>query len=341
MDIKTLKHGSDTKGFTILELSISLVILTMLSLFGGQLYLNYTNSSRDIKAANLVYEEARFLMERIVRDVRQSAIDYEEYFNHNVMIPYIEKTENETGSYGQHYCSYSALFYDDKGESIGRRNSGKTDAFSFEGLDPEAVRNVEQELYLINLNGTRRTMMTRVTKDISGAVIGKVAMLKMVGRDFGEDGINGRDSYNGLAPHDSVNCKPDDRENDGKIDTWLCDPDFPCKTDEETESQTVLNCRGYRHVAFNDPQNPDYSFVDISPNVINVVDLKFMITPEDDPWKAYNINDVQVQPHVTIQLTAQAHPFLVDMTDRTRLPSVTLTSTVTTRNYNEINSDCR
>jgi hypothetical protein len=72
-----------------------------------------------------------------------------------------------------------------------------------------------------------------------------------------------------------------------------------------------------------------------------VLDLKFMISPADDPWKAYNMNDVQMQPHITIQLSTRAHPVLVDTSNLQEPPSLTLTSTITMRNYDEINSDCR
>lgn len=331
------------KGFTILELMISLVILTMLALFGGRLYLNYTNVARDLKAANLVYEEARFLMERIVREVRQNAIDYEQYFNQNVMIPYNEITYGESGSYGDNYCSYSSFFYDNNNESIGTRNIDQEFEYktASEIDDTNAVNPVENELYLINISGDRRTMLTRVQKDVAGVDIGKVAMLKMVGKDFGDDNINGRDSYNGELLPSHADCKPDDRESDGLIDTWYCDPDYPCTTDELIFNLSQDLCEGYTHLIVNNPVDPDHSFVDISPNAINIVDLKFMIAPEDDPWKAYNMNDVQIQPHITIQLTAEANSKLVDTSTDSNIPSITLTSTITTRNYDEINSDCR
>ena len=333
------QHRPAPRGFTLIELSVSLVILTMMTLFGGQLYLNYTSSSRDIKAANLVYEETRFLMERIIREVRTNTIDYEEYFNRNVMIPY-----NGEGDYGDNYCSYSNFFYDDNGESIGTRNQTLDPLYAAAAVDgvSDAVRSVEHELYLINLSGNEKTILKRVEEDVTGngTMTGKVAMLRMIGEDFGEDGLNGNDSYNGQQGNGLV-CEPDDREQDGKIDTWLCDPDFPCIINETIDSSTLPGCQGFTHVVIDDPTDANYSFLDISPNAIDVVDLKFMIAPEDDPWKAYNIYSVQMQPHVTIQLTTRAHPVLVETNNKDRLPTITLTSTITTRNYDEVNSDCR
>ncbi len=328
---KFLLHRG-AKGFTIIELMVSLMVLSLISLFSANIYLNYTSAARDIKAGNLVYEEARFLMERIVREVRQNTIDYEEYFNQNVV----------GGSYGDNYCTYSAFFYDNNGESIGTRNEDQEFDFLATGLlDADAINSVENELYLINISGNKKTILTRVEKGPVDEKLGKVAMLKMIGKDFGEDGIDGRNSYNQDAnngfPDHAAFCITDDRENDGLIDSWHCDSDYPCNIEHVT---SIPPCVGYTHLAVNNPDDPNHSFVDISPNALNIVDLKFLITPEDDPWKAYNMNDVQIQPHITIQLTVEANPKLIDTSSGAHLPSITLTSTITTRNYDEINSDC-
>lgn len=333
-------------GFTIIELMVALTVLTLLTLFAGQVYLNYTSTSRDLQAGNLVYEEGRFLMERIVREIRQNAVDYEQYFNQNIQSVLLSDS-----AYTDNYCSYHSFFYDSgpdgdpatfqDNESRGSRNADLEDEISnTHNLDPAAVRPVEAELYLINLGGNKRTILTRAGKNVNGETLGKVGLLRMIGKDFGNDHLNGRDSYNGLLPNDS-SCFPDERENDGFIDSWECDPDFPCKKNQITISTSDPACEGYTHVISNDPLNPNYSFVDISPDAINVVDLRFIIRPQDDPWKAYNMNEIQIQPHVTIQLTIEANPTLVDISNEKHVPSITLTSTVSARNYDEVKSECR
>jgi prepilin-type N-terminal cleavage/methylation domain-containing protein len=347
MKIKLFHHRP--KGFTIVELSVALVMLSMISVFAGRIYLNYMNASRDLKAANLVYEEARFMMEKIVREVRQNGIDYEQYFNQNVMIPLNLILLSETETYTDNYCSYSSFFNDSgpdgdpatlgDNESRGVRNPQRLTDIEAASIDPSAVRPIENELYLINIAGNTRTILTRVEKDVNGDTIGKIAELKLAGEDFGRDHINGGDSYNGLKLTDP-NCAPDEDEGDGLIDSWLCAQDYPCKRDQVSPSSTNPSCEGYTHLASNDPTGTNYSFVDISPNALNVVDLKFLVAPGDDPWKAYNMNDVQIQPNVTIQMTVEASPKLVATTTN-RPPSITLTTTITARNYSEINSDCR
>lgn len=336
MNFKIRHHWKNSKGFTLIELSVSLVILTMLALFSGRLYLNYTDTSRDLKAANLVQEEARFLMERIVREVRQNSIDYEEYFNQNIV----------GGNYGENYCAYNSFFYDSgpdndpatwgDNDSTGLRNPEMEVFYAL--ASHEAVRPIENELYLINVAGDERTVLTRVEKDAGGVDIGKMAMLQMVGKDLGVDGIDSQDSYIGQLAHNDF-CDQDDREGDGLVDTWHCAPGFPCKIDEPIAG--TGGCDGYTHLLVNNPADVNHSFIDLSPSAINIVDLRFMVTPTDDPWKAYNIDSIQIQPHVTIQFTAEANPYMINLGNGDRVPSITLTSTVTARNYDEISSDCR
>ena len=337
------------RGFTLIELSIAVVVLTMLAIFSGQIYLNYTAASRNLKGANLVYEEARFLMEKIVREVRQNGIDYEQYFNQNVMIPLNVIVLGETENYTDNYCSYSSFFFDNNNESRGTRNVDRENIITTNlpplpaPLSPaSAVRPIEKELYLINISGNTRTVLTRVTENVSGKTIGKVALLKLVGKDFGSDHINGLNPSQSIPPVSNPTCKADEGENDGLIDSWQCDAGFKCKANPATPSTSpsLPGCQGLTQTAIKDPADPDYSFVDISPNALNIVDLKFMIAPADDPWKAYKMNDVQIQPHVTIQMIVEANPLLVAASAKTP-PSITLTTTITARNYDEINSDCR
>lgn len=348
----TLKNRR-SGGFTIVELMISLSVLTLLAMFSGRIYLNYTASTRDLKAANLIYEEGRQLMERIVREVRSSGLDYEQYFNQNVLIP-IHATDfpsDPPQTYTDNYCYYGTFFTDngpdgnplafEDNESTGFRNTDIEDAITDltgYNLSADAVAPIEKELYLINIPGTQRTILKRIERTESGQTIGKISMVKLIGKDFGEDHINRTDSYNG-AQASEITCADTDldtREGDGLIDTWHCHADYNCSTNTLLDADIYsTGCVGFGHTADN-----DNGFVDISPSALNVVDFQLIVSPKDDPWKAYNMDGVQIQPHVTIRLTVEANPLLVALTDEGRIPSITLTSTVTARNYDEIKSPC-
>lgn len=322
-----------------MEIVVALVILAFIALFAATIFLNYTQRSRELKAANLVYEEGRYLMERIVNEIRQGTIDYEEYFNQNVL----------GSELGKNFCLYDQVFYDASfdetfgtpdDESLGMINPEVL--IKGEPATPPLLKPQQDSLFLINQEGDERTYFTRVEKKVEDEAIGKLAVTKLVGKDFGYDEINGFDSYNGLKAHNSF-CKPDERENDGLIDTWLCHPDFTCDREvppPNLDVDLLPGCDGYVHQAYNDIESEFHSFVDLSPNAINVVDLKFMLYPENDPRKAYKVNEVQVQPYITIRMTLEANPKLVSGLDPEKLPRITLTSTATTRNHVEVNSRC-
>ncbi len=341
MKLKIKQHNRKSiKAFTLIELTVSIFILMLIAVFSGNIYLNYTNSTRNIKANNVIYGESRFLMERIARELRQNAIDYEEYFNQNIIIP------KDGGYYGKHYCSYNNFFYDsgpdgiyttlEDNESRGEKNTDIKIYYNCGGGDCEAINSIEKSLYLINLAGNQKTILKRVEETVNGEVIGRIAMLKMDGKDFGQDEINAKDSYNGQNTSDPL-CKVDDGEGDGKIDTWLCAADYPCKHD-----QNIINgtCSGYTDLVSDDPNNANYSFVDITPSSLDVMDFKLIIHPKDDPWKAYNMDSIQTHPTVSIQLSVQANPKMLDVRNRKKMPSITLNSTISLRNYDEVNSDC-
>ena len=56
---------------------VATLILGVLVTAMANIYANVYNSIRNIRAANTVYEEARFTMERMFREIRNGTIDYE------------------------------------------------------------------------------------------------------------------------------------------------------------------------------------------------------------------------------------------------------------------------
>ncbi len=338
------------RGFTIIELMVAISVLTIISLFGANIYLSYTQSARNLKANNLIYEEGRFLMEKIVKEIRRGGIDYEEYFNQSndglpgLTSPLLEvgvlpANLGELGELGHNYCQYDRAFYTAGNDGLMPSDDDESQGTLNPGYLPAINTPLQENLYLINNAGDERTYFTRVERDVSGNTIGKIGMLKLIGRDFGTDGIDSLDSYNGEQPTDT-DCRPDDRENDGLIDTWHCHPDFNCYREVDINGTDFPICDGYAHVAINDVSHVGHSFEDISPNAINILDLNFVISPSEDPWKAYENNGVQNQPYITIQMTIEANPAVVSGLQDGRVPQITLNSTISTRNYGEIKSSC-
>lgn len=319
------------KGFTLAELLIATALLALLITFASSVYINFFGSVRNLRAANLVYEEARFVMERITKEIRNGTIDYEEYYNQNVFREQspgsYEFRTNET--YGQDYCTYSLQFYNPgPDEKVGTIDDESTGLLA-DGALSAINTPIQKDLFLININGNKRSYIKRIEKTVDGQKIGKIGLLKMTGGDFGIDHI---DSNEGTGT-----CEADIGENDGRIDTWICDDGFPCI---ETDISSGLCSSTMDTIVYN-PNDPDVnSFVDITPTSLDIVDIKFIISPTNDPRKAYNDPDIQIQPHITIKLVARANPTLAARFQTDRSPSIILESTVSARAYNEIITEC-
>ena len=281
-------------------------------------------------------------MERITKEIRNGTIDYEEYYNQNLFKNRFPGSYDvvKNSTYAQDYCQYSLQFYTpgNDGEigtaddvSTGKLAEGVTPAIG-KIVDNVAVPDpVQSGLYLININGDHRTYIQRTEKTdpISKEKIGSIGLLKLVGEDYGIDHID--------ASGDGPACKPDPGENDGRIDTWLCEDGFPC----QSNNVTVDACTGRADTITYDPLKPaDNSFLDITPDSLDIVDLKFFVSPMDDPRKAYNTDEIQIQPSVTIRLTARANPRLAMQFENGKVPSIVLESTVSARAYNEIITEC-
>jgi|GEM_PF-2212555 len=326
--MKTLRKNA---GFTLAELMISVTVLALLITFSASVYINFFGSMRNIRAANGVYEEARFAMERMVKEVRNGTVDYEEYYNQDTH--FFGSPTNET--YGQNYCEYSRQFYGaGKDEVFGTTDD---ESVGLRNLDvPAAVSNaIQPNLYLININGTRRTYLKRFEREVNGRKIGRVGILELEGRDYGIDHISQVDPPPSSPACPLVNytstCSSDEGEKDGRIDTWFCAEGFCCGQQNITGDG---GCTGAMPVV------SDNSFVDITPISLDVTSLQFIITPPDDPRKAYNDATVQIQPQVTIRLTARANAALTNEFRLNSTPSITLESSVSARVYNEIVTEC-
>lgn len=317
-----LKAKSCTQGFTLVEIVVAAVILVMLITFASGVYSNFYHSYRNLRASNTVYQEGRFVMERIVQEIRNQTVDYEEYF---------DKSSAELGTpdtYGDNFCNYSRQFYssgtdrkfgtrDDKNTGVRTRDPNNLTA-----TPPPAInRNLQRELYLIDGSGSKRTYFKRIVgRDSLGSAVGQVAMLKLIGKDYGLD----------HRAADALTNK-DEGEGDSFIDTWVCDEGFTCN---------VLN--GVQVIK-------DSSFINITPNNLDVTDLAFIIAPLEDPRKGYNINsiqlqsnvtvNIQIQPNVTVKLTLRASKKIATPI-KGNTPDITLESTVSSRVYNEVAAKC-
>ncbi len=75
--IKSLKNWrEDKRGFTLVELIISMLVFTIFIGVVSTVYISVTRSLRHASEVRKVYSEARFLMDKITQDVRLYTVDY-------------------------------------------------------------------------------------------------------------------------------------------------------------------------------------------------------------------------------------------------------------------------
>ena len=96
------------RGLTLIELLISISLFTAAGLLVMTVFINIIRVQGRLNLENAIYEDGRFMMERISRAAQNNAIDYEEYFN---------KAINASNQYGDLYGCYAAQFYN-PGEGI-------------------------------------------------------------------------------------------------------------------------------------------------------------------------------------------------------------------------------
>ncbi len=375
-----LKTSKKRKAFTLAEVLIAASIFTIVSLIGINVFVNVIRIQRRVTLENAIYEDARVMMERISREIRSNTVDYEEYYNKAMDQEAGFGSITGLGTknpYGNRYGCYSKRFYNPGTDGPENKNFGamcangstlsaepdciidkttldiNTGQNPFAGFstvspdkDPESANafcdysystditcgmaadtdhNVQDELYLVNSQGTQKTIFS--SKEITPAVAGPpavpaehaLALLRLTGQNPDADSVfeQWRDCDITVAPGN----------------TFCCSPGFDCSTIAPTSSlEDTLN---YNATTLYQ------GFVPISPTRTNVVSLKFIVAPLEDPRKAFSETDpalgVQQQPHVTVILTVQPSAaagagFSED------LPQITVQTTVTSRIYNEVKS---
>lgn len=343
--------GRLVDGFTIAEVLIASSVFVVVSLIGVTIFIDIMRIQRRIILENAIYEDARFMMERIAREVRYNTVDYEEYYRDALGV-----------LHGENFGCYAERFYNPGDpDAIGAECSdppggdpllnpgcviNKNSLDTNTGQNPYAGNGTAEtfdanafcdeveigapyndcslgsldfslqrdELYLINPAGARKTYMGR--KEVNGTTNEHgVGILKLNGRDDDNDGIF-------EVWHDSATDYDE-----------FCAEGYSCPSGTVTDLTDNLSGA--------DSADLYEGFVPVTPLRTDVTDLQFFISPAEDPRKAFAETapdeGIQQQPHVTVIMTVQPaeselQGFAGDV------PTVTLQSTITSRTYNEVKS---
>lgn len=361
-----INHSQKKHGFTLIEVVIASTIFTIVGVIGVTVFVNIIRIQRRITLENAIYEDGRFMMERLVREIRENTVDYEEYYRDDM-------TRNNVGgqptpSFGQKYGCYASRFFNpgttdgdaqndslgtkcndalntpienspgcainkntiDKNTgvnpylgNVGNHNSHDANAScdNFNNGDGNCIppagsinpAYVHDKLFLIDGKGAVKTFFAlKKNPNNSPQNESSLAILKLVGKDENTDGI---------------------------VETWvkngqpLCSDKFDCVFPLGSGLASTLSSGA--------PADLYKGFVPISPLRTEIVDLKFYVSPIEDPRKAFNESDpadaILQQPHVTVVMNlkpsrTESKNFAGDP------PVVTLQTTVSSRVYNEVKS---
>lgn len=327
------------KGFTLTEVLVAMSLFAVVATIATTVLMDIVQLERKSSVQNAIYEDARLIFQQISNEIQAGTIDYEEYYSMNVVQK--KKLPAEGPYYGINYGVYASRFFDpgkshdpapnnvaknpddlgvecsfpdpllaDKDCEIYFTNSADFDTGQnpYEGsglawnaassvcdskvLVPCAVlSNVMSELYLIDSSGTHKTILAKKKMTVTDDAIG---IVRMTGHDLDQNGI---------------------------VDVFGCDPEFICEKANIFSAikypfiQNMAAAAGSAYLAtnnislpkqsdLNDPFDPNVShFIPITPQRVSVKDLKFIINPLEDPYRAYSEENMQTHPTVTVVMT--------------------------------------
>jgi len=297
------------KGFTLVELIISTAIFTVFLTATVTLIIDIYRSSKRVTLEEQLYADTRVMVKQMTQLFKDNTIDYEEYYRMAMGGAYYTKDQAPEKYF---YGDYGKIFYDmgaggiegvtcndgtDPEDSPGcvidkttiDTNRGKhplsgdpalANAFcGAETLVACPASNKQSQLYLINKNGNKKTM------------IALEPYIKEVDETPRNEKAISMIWFNGI-----------DTDSDDVPETWQL-------------AEEINNVHGDSGLVadLGDPPK-DFSkvyenFIPISPLRTNIVNLEFYVMPLEDPYKAFAETDpatgTLVQPHVTIVLTTE------------------------------------
>jgi hypothetical protein len=335
-----------------MEILISVSLFSIISLIAFNIFMNIARIQGRLALENAIYEDARFMMERMSRSIRSNTIDYEEYFN---------KAVSPDHQYGDFFGCYAAQFYNPgtgTATDLYKYPGGELGAFCNDGkpyygqdgcvvYKPSIDLNTGEYPYkgapaLTGLPLSNAFCPVYVF-GASGCTVqndNETKELYLINRDGNMKTIFGLKKVDLVIPQNAlamVEKLGEDRNDDGVTESWkdcqsgtnpfCCAKDFTCNTvvslEDSLTSGEVYN-----------------GFIPISPLRTNVTHLSFRISPGDDPHKAFAEAGTLSQPKVVVTLEAKPSDAELEKIgmDASSFPPVVLQTTISPRVQSEVKS---
>jgi len=307
------------KGFTLIEIVIAISIFAILAVTSVTIFTNISRMSRKVQVQEYVFTEAEAAMEKILREIQRSTIDYDEYYSQLVL---------DFVVYGQNYGVYGSTFYD-PGSGGGPLTSydgggdgidGDDCTYDSEYFFTEDCQSLDTSTYDVNfgvhpVSGDELSMNALCTTagcdDIGNSL---QSQLYLIDGSASRKVMLALENFtNDLGDQESViymlEMTGTDVDNDGITDYWACADSYTCQ-----DSVRHYNSDGSTYEDYAVPEAQldlevgdldDGDFEPITPVGMNIVELSFYIAPFEDPYRAFSETDQSVQqhPHVIVYMT--------------------------------------
>lgn len=365
-----MAYLSKKSGFTLIEVLVAVSLFATVGMLALTVFVNITRIQSQLAMENAIYEDARFMMERISREIRGNAINYEEYYNKAF----------PANQYGQLYGCYAAQFYNpgvgnfkapvnltDVPGTLGAQcNDGtlytgqecvvfkpsidlNTGTFPYKGALPAATptqadSNAFCPKYPAASEATLGATCTPTTTNVKSE-------LYLIDRSGTVETILGRKKVASTPSNQyslaMVQKTGQDTNNDGVAETWkgcagnafCCSGGYDCPA---LISPGITLTKLEDSLAFDSTGSGIYTgFVPISPLRSNVTRLDFQIIPGEDPRKAFAEPGSVYQPMVRVTLTVQPSPAQLarfNYPTQNDIPTIVLQTTISSRIQSEVKS---
>lgn len=354
MSIEKTAHRR--QGFSLLELLITVTIFALVAVMCGTVLIYGLRSAKKIQAQISLYSEAQALMDQISRDVERNTIDYEAY--------YARAVQGDTGWATPNYGLYAQSFYNpgsggvdygpyddinDTGTYYGASCSGggsypedcpseipeydqldlETGIHPFDGID-DFVASYDSDPGAMNAFCESTAAACEVMKN--GFQSGTGNGLILVNADGDERIAYALEKLNASSAKEyslsRVVLSGTDTNTDGVVDTWTCADGYSCTGTGNTPSASDLTS-----VDTGDAKD----FIPLTPKNLTVSQFYVIVSPLEDPYRAFGEAKTQVQPQVTILMTVSlSNAYTWGLLGK--VPSITLQRTVSTGVYSKIPS---